>query len=129
MITVKKDEEKAIVWTDEGEDRFFIPSCYDGPRQRFSPLSPVVVTEIASVLASNPAPALAPVEPLKTLDIFAGCGGLSHGLGQAGVVKHCWAVEFWSPSAQAYKKNNPECKVFNEECIMTPPCPGKEMST
>ena len=116
VTTVKENEEETIAWTDGGEDRFFISSSYDAVARKFSPLSPSVVASIASVLASKPAPELASVEPLKTLDIFAGCGGLSHGLGQAGVVRHSWAVEFWSPSANAYKKNNPECQVFNEEC-------------
>ena len=44
---------------------------------------------------------------LNTMDIFAGCGGLSTGLGQAGVANHKWAIEFWKPSANAYRKNNP----------------------
>lgn len=30
--------------------------------------------------------------PLKCLDIYAGCGGLSEGLHQSGVVKTLWAV-------------------------------------
>ena len=116
VTTVQNDEEETIAWTDGGEDRFFISSCYDAVKRQFSPLSPSIVATIGARLASHPAPELPPVEPLKTLDIFAGCGGLSHGLGQAGVVRHSWAVEFWSPSANAYKKNNPECQVFNEEC-------------
>ena len=50
------------------------------------------------------------------MDIFAGCGGLSTGLGQAGVAKPKWAIEFWKPSADAYRKNNPGVKVYNQEC-------------
>ena len=53
---------------------------------------------------------------MNTMDIFAGCGGLSSGLGEAGVARHRWAIEFWKPSADAYKKNNPSAKVYNQEC-------------
>jgi len=67
-------------------------------------------------MLATPAPELDRVTPLATLDIFAGCGGLSTGLGQAGVADHRWAIEFWKPSADAFKKNNSRCKVFNEEC-------------
>ena len=41
---------------------------------------------------------------------------LSQGLGQAGVADFRWAIDFWKPAADAYKKNHPGCKVFNEDC-------------
>ncbi|XP_063689168.1 DNA (cytosine-5)-methyltransferase 1-like [Bolinopsis microptera] len=53
---------------------------------------------------------------LRTLDVFAGCGGLSEGFHQAGVAESCWAIEFFSEAAQAYKLNNPKAEVFNEDC-------------
>lgn len=31
-------------------------------------------------------------QPLKCMDIYAGCGGLSEGLHQSGVAKTLWAV-------------------------------------
>ena len=33
---------------------------------------------------------------------------------QAGVAESCWAIEFFSEAAQAYKLNNPKAEVFNE---------------
>lgn len=36
-----------------------------------------------------------PDQPLRCLDIFAGCGGLSEGLHQSGVVETKWAVKFF----------------------------------
>ena len=54
--------------------------------------------------------------PLKTLDIFAGCGGLSWGLKQAGIADPRWAVECVEPAAKAYSLNEPQCTVFNEDC-------------
>lgn len=56
------------------------------------------------------------VEPLRTLDVFAGCGGISEGFHQAAVAKSCWAVEFEQPAAQAFRLNNPETTVFTDDC-------------
>jgi DNA (cytosine-5)-methyltransferase 1 len=44
-----------------------------------------------------------PCEPLRTLDVFAGCGGLSLGLHQSGVAKSEWAIEFFAQAAHAFK--------------------------
>ena len=112
----KDDEDKAITWTDKGEDRFYVSKEYNADRKSFSTLDSYVFSVLEEWMLANPAPELDKVTPLATLDIFAGCGGLSTGLGQAGVADHRWAIEFWKPSADAYKKNNSRCKVFNEEC-------------
>nr|ABD64771.1 Met1 [Volvox carteri f. nagariensis] len=53
---------------------------------------------------------------LDTLDIFAGCGGLSEGMHQAGVARTRWAIEYDSEAAEAYKLNNPDAKVFCNNC-------------
>ena len=111
-----EDEELLIQWTDDGEDRFYIASQYNADTKKFSPINSKVTNALKEVLSKTPAPVLGEVTPLATMDIFAGCGGLSTGLGQAGVAQHKWAIEFWKPSADAYKKNNSKCKVFNEEC-------------
>ena len=50
------------------------------------------------------------------MDIFAGFGGLSSGLGEAGVARLRWAIDFWKHAANAYQKNNPSAKVYNQEC-------------
>lgn len=49
---------------------------------------------------------------MKTLDIFAGCGGLSSGLHQAGVSETLWAVEYDLAASGAFKLNNPGTKVI-----------------
>ncbi|CAH0715662.1 unnamed protein product, partial [Brenthis ino] len=56
------------------------------------------------------------IRPLRTLDVFAGCGGLSEGLHQAGVAECRWAVENVEAAAHAYALNNRACTVFNEDC-------------
>ncbi|KAH9750476.1 hypothetical protein KPL71_013904 [Citrus sinensis] len=53
---------------------------------------------------------------LATLDIFAGCGGLSDGLQQAGVSITNWAVEYEQPAGEAFKVNHPEALVFINNC-------------
>ncbi|KZC09572.1 PREDICTED: DNA (cytosine-5)-methyltransferase PliMCI-like [Dufourea novaeangliae] len=55
-------------------------------------------------------------EKLKTLDVFAGCGGLSEGLRQAGIVDNRWAIEREESAACAYRLNNPNTTVFCEDC-------------
>ncbi|CAD0201424.1 unnamed protein product [Chrysodeixis includens] len=56
------------------------------------------------------------VRPLRTLDVFAGCGGLSEGLHQAGIAECRWAIENLEAAAHAYALNNKNCIVFNEDC-------------
>ena len=94
-------EDDLIKWSDEGEDRFFIGKSYDADSKSFMPVSGDIIEAMNTVLTKHPAPSLDTVTPLNTLDIFAGCGGLSHGLGQSGVAAHKWAIEFWKPSADA----------------------------
>ena len=53
---------------------------------------------------------------LNCLDIFAGCGGLTKGLEQAGICDSKWAIEAHEPAAKAYKANFPSTEVFNEDC-------------
>lgn len=83
---------------------------------------------------------------LATLDIFAGCGGLSEGLQQAGMhlpsimvfsfiinmsairlifYYHLnsvgvsftkWAIEYEEPAGEAFTKNHPEAAVFVDNC-------------
>ncbi|RLU14961.1 hypothetical protein DMN91_012848, partial [Ooceraea biroi] len=53
---------------------------------------------------------------LRTLDIFAGCGGLSEGFHQAGIAENLWAIEKEESAAYAYRLNNPKTVVFSEDC-------------
>ncbi|XP_068633744.1 DNA (cytosine-5)-methyltransferase 1-like isoform X2 [Battus philenor] len=56
------------------------------------------------------------IRPLRTLDIFAGCGGLSEGLHRSGVAECKWAIENLEAAAHAYSLNNRNCTVYNEDC-------------
>ncbi|KAK3183307.1 hypothetical protein Dsin_030593 [Dipteronia sinensis] len=53
---------------------------------------------------------------LATLDIFAGCGGLSDGLERAGVSLTKWAIEYEEPAGEAFKLNHPEALMFVNNC-------------
>ncbi|KAG2242456.1 hypothetical protein Bca52824_095705 [Brassica carinata] len=55
---------------------------------------------------------------LATLDIFAGCGGLSKGLEQSGVSETKWAIEYEEPAGQAFKQNHPESTVLLTTAIL-----------
>ncbi|CAM8953919.1 unnamed protein product [Rhodiola kirilowii] len=55
-------------------------------------------------------------KPLATLDIFAGCGGLSAGLQKAGASITKWAIEYEEPAGEAFKLNHPESSIFIDDC-------------
>jgi len=54
------------------------------------------------------------MNPLTCLDLFAGCGGLSIGLGQAGIDVH-WANEIDAHAAETYRRSHKGCTVFEED--------------
>ncbi|KAL7593148.1 hypothetical protein Lser_V15G34056 [Lactuca serriola] len=53
---------------------------------------------------------------LATLDIFAGCGGLSEGLTKAGASVTKWAIEYEEPAGDAFRLNHPEALAFVNNC-------------
>ncbi|XP_047316317.1 DNA (cytosine-5)-methyltransferase 1-like isoform X2 [Impatiens glandulifera] len=57
-----------------------------------------------------------PITPLLTLDIFAGCGGLSEGLRQSGVCETKWAIEYEKTAGKAFRLNHPETMVLVNNC-------------
>lgn len=57
-----------------------------------------------------------PKNQLATLDIFAGCGGLSEGLQQSGVSQTKWAIEYEEPAGEAFNLNHPGALTFVNNC-------------
>ncbi|KAF9200850.1 hypothetical protein BGZ49_008924 [Haplosporangium sp. Z 27] len=58
---------------------------------------------------------LTDVKKLRALDIFSGCGGLSLGLKESGVVETRYSIEFMTSAAQTYRHNFPGAKVYNDD--------------
>nr|XP_037285685.1 DNA (cytosine-5)-methyltransferase 1-like [Rhipicephalus microplus] len=52
---------------------------------------------------------------LRTLEAFAGCGGLSYGLEAVGAIKCSWAVENSEVTSRAFQRNFPESIVFTQD--------------
>ncbi|XP_047318972.1 DNA (cytosine-5)-methyltransferase 1B-like isoform X2 [Impatiens glandulifera] len=57
-----------------------------------------------------------PITPLSTLDVFAGCGGLSEGLRQSGVCETKWAIEYEKAAGKAFRQNHPDTIVLVNNC-------------
>ncbi|XP_076903483.1 DNA (cytosine-5)-methyltransferase 1B-like [Bidens hawaiensis] len=56
------------------------------------------------------------INRLSTLDIFAGCGGLSEGLQKAGASVTKWAIEYEEPAGDAFRLNHPDALAFVHNC-------------
>ncbi|XP_076161949.1 DNA methyltransferase 1a [Ptiloglossa arizonensis] len=122
-------------WTAAGPNRFYFNEAYDVEKKIFDdpPYKAISISEggksnCNSKLKSKKAEdqrktfVNKPTEykmisrKLKTLDVFAGCGGLSEGLHQAGISENLWAIEKEEPAAYAYRLNNSNATVFIEDC-------------
>ena len=53
---------------------------YESASETFSNLSDAVVEKYENIYVQNETETNSLFKPLKTMDVFAGCGGLSHGL-------------------------------------------------
>ncbi len=56
------------------------------------------------------------IKPLRCLDVFAGCGGLSLGLHQSRATESKWAIEFEPRAAEAFKLNFPDVAISTDDC-------------
>ncbi|KAI8436671.1 hypothetical protein MSG28_010159 [Choristoneura fumiferana] len=118
-------------WLARDPNRFYFSQTYDRATGRFSELPEIARSvgraerskdkgkgkgKSSKPAAREAAEATEAVRPLRTLDVFAGCGGLSAGLHAAGVAQCRWAIEHVEAAAHAYALNNPGCAVFREDC-------------
>ncbi|XP_037079530.1 DNA (cytosine-5)-methyltransferase 1-like [Pollicipes pollicipes] len=111
-----------------GPHRFYFLEAYDADGKSFTEPPPAAKRMgllrkgqgkgkgAAAQRAVPPPPEHPVVAPLRALDVFAGCGGLSAGLHQVGVAVSQWAIEINQPAANAYRLNNPQATVFSEDC-------------
>jgi len=119
-----------LAWSAGGPDRFYFTKKYDFLTGSFVPdyqiPSEAKLTGKEVYVNYNYKyvdheklqfiPSYKKIEPLRGLDIFAGCGGLSKGLEDSGLVKINWAIECDDKAAAAFKLNNPKSIVFVEDC-------------
>lgn len=119
-----------LVWSAGGPDRFYFANKYDfltGSIVLNQKLSNVAKMTGKEVFVNynykyvdedklQYIPSYKKISPLNCLDIFAGCGGLSKGLEDSGLIKSKWAIECDDKAASAFYLNNPESTVFVEDC-------------
>ena len=106
--------EQIEQWPEEGPDRFY-RKIYQAARRQIEECEAGQSTRLRQLKESYPRYPSVKTK-LRCLDIFSGCGGLSLGLHQAGVVTTDWAIEMDQAAAKAYELNNPDCTVFDEDC-------------
>ncbi|VVC27920.1 DNA (cytosine-5)-methyltransferase 1-like,Bromo adjacent homology (BAH) domain,DNA (cytosine-5)- [Cinara cedri] len=119
-----------VAWFAGGPDRFYFKSKYDFLTGTIVPeyqLPSVAILTGKEVYVNYDynyvneskiqyVPSYKKISPLRGLDIFAGCGGLSKGLEDSGLLKSEWAIECDDKAAAAFKLNNPDAIVFVEDC-------------
>ncbi|VVC27392.1 DNA (cytosine-5)-methyltransferase 1-like,Bromo adjacent homology (BAH) domain,DNA (cytosine-5)- [Cinara cedri] len=114
-------------WFADGPDRFYFENKYNFltcsivPECQLSSVAIPTKREVNPVNYINESkkqsiPSYKKISPLRGLDIFAGCGGLSKGLEDSGLLKCKWAIEYDDNAAEAFKLNNPDTIVFVEDC-------------
>lgn len=119
-------EKNLTRWSTKGPDRFYFKNKYDFltgtiildyqfPWGEKSMGAEVHVKNDEFVNAHKML-SYSKIEPLRGLDIFAGCGGLSKGLEDSGLVKCKWAIESDGNAAAAFKLNNPHSHVIVRDC-------------
>ncbi|KAJ8970400.1 hypothetical protein NQ317_001491 [Molorchus minor] len=124
--------ESPAHWSNEGPFRFYFTETYDPKTHKFDEV-PMNARKIgmlgkgkgckgkAKGKSNKELPELPTKwekvdQPLRCMDVFAGCGGLSEGLHQSGISEPKWAIEKEAPAAQAFRLNNDDCKVFTDDC-------------
>ena len=113
VLPRKSIDQDILEWTSSGSNRFYFEEAYDKSDNEVIELN----EQASNYSVEGNHGALPKVEePLRALDVFAGCGGLSSGLKQVGVSEAHWAIEVYEPAAQAYKMNEPNCSVFTDDC-------------
>jgi len=104
----------------EGPDTFVVTGTWDTQRREVGAppkdMAPPPAAMAKKKASSGSASEASDEIHLKTLDIFAGCGGLSEGMRQAGAARSLWAIEYEPDAAEAFRVNHPGTHVFNANC-------------
>ena len=105
-------------WTQSGTCRFYFSRVYDLKEKSVLNIPETVLDKYrnSTQFSSHDGDVPTLEKPLRTLDVFAGCGGLSNGMEQAGLAKSMWAIENFAPAARAFELNHPDCTVLMDDC-------------
>jgi len=107
--------DKLEAWCEEGPDRWIFRKSYDSSEKTCADI-PKEAKSFGEELGEEIPTFPTFKKRLVSLDIFAGCGGLSQGLHDAGVAETRWAVEIYAPAANAFQLNNKDSTVFTDDC-------------
>ncbi|XP_058795195.1 DNA (cytosine-5)-methyltransferase 1-like [Phymastichus coffea] len=99
-------------WSKQGPDRFYFSQIYKNNNDIVN----INKGEYGCPIETCDAPLYIEAK-LKTLNIFAGCGGLVLGLQQAGASECKWAIEPDEAAAATFKLNNSKSAVFVGTCV------------
>ena len=101
-------------WSSEGQYRFYFNQEFNKETKNLQKLS---LSVLERYMKRNVNECSIPFVPaLRSMDAFAGCGGLSAGLEKAGIADTKWAIEKCPFAAKAFHRNFPKCNVFTEDC-------------
>ncbi len=105
---------------EESKDTFHCVGFFDKKSKKIgkTPKDLADITETPAMLSSKGGSNTAKSDSIRlsTMDIFAGCGGLSEGMHQAGAAVTKWAIEYEQAAAESFKVNNPEASIFCNNC-------------
>lgn len=119
-----------LIWSAGGPDRFYFSKKYDFitgtlvPDYELPSTAKLTGNEVFvnynyELVDSNKLqniPSYPKIEKFKALDIFAGCGGLSRGLEDSGLIQTKWAIECDENAGTAFKLNYPKATLLKEDC-------------
>uniref|UniRef100_T1J239 DNA (cytosine-5-)-methyltransferase n=1 Tax=Strigamia maritima TaxID=126957 RepID=T1J239_STRMM len=113
FVNYCEDISNSHLYWDAGPNYFYFHEAYDAENRLFHQ-PPMSICESLSKLVYSDINKI--VTPLRTMDVFAGVGGLSKGLHQAGVSETRWAIELDQFAATAFKMNNPAPELYEDNC-------------
>ncbi|XP_001607336.1 DNA (cytosine-5)-methyltransferase 1 [Nasonia vitripennis] len=106
-----KDFSKSVEeWSNLGPDRFYFMQMYHD--KKFTDIERNMYG--CEDVPLDPPIDYPDVDAMTSLEIFAGCGGLSLGLRESGVIKKLgsWAIESDVDAANTFQLNNPDITVL-----------------
>jgi hypothetical protein len=87
LLIYQVPNNNPVIWAKGGKDRFYFDLAFNTATKTFSALSEEAVNYSPPDSSLRDSSIREIARPLRTLDLFSGCGGLSHGLERSGCAK------------------------------------------